>query len=59
MTLTHTAARYLADLFQPEVVEARDRMMFAMLRTLGTEPSRSFDTYGLHGLRTPHKQERR
>jgi hypothetical protein len=34
--------RYLSDLFQPEPVEARDRMMFAMLRPLGIEPGKPF-----------------
>ena len=46
MTMTHSAARYLADLFQPETAEARDRMMFAMLRRLGREPGSSL-FYGL------------
>jgi hypothetical protein len=34
--------RYLSDLFQPEPVETRDRMMFAMLQPLGIEPGKPF-----------------
>jgi hypothetical protein len=34
--------RYLSDLFQPEPVETRDRMMFAMLRPLGIVPGQPF-----------------
>jgi len=46
MTITHSAARYLTDLFQPEAVEARDRMRFAILRSLVRDPGRSVDRYG-------------
>jgi hypothetical protein len=35
--------RYLSDLFQPEPVETRDRIMFAMLRPLGIEPGKPFN----------------
>jgi hypothetical protein len=35
--------KYLSDLFQSEPVEARDRMMFAMLRPLGIEPGKPFN----------------
>src|SRR5262249_40996596 len=34
--------KYLSDLYQPEPVEARDRIMFAMLRPLGIEPGKPF-----------------
>jgi len=34
--------KYLSDLYQPEPVEARDRVMFAMLRPLGIEPGKPF-----------------
>jgi hypothetical protein len=34
--------RYLSDLYMSELVEARDRMMFAMLRPLGIEPGKPF-----------------
>jgi hypothetical protein len=34
--------KYLSDLFQPEAVEPRDRMMFAMLRPLGIIPGKPF-----------------
>jgi hypothetical protein len=51
--------RYLADLFQPEAVEARDRMMYARLRTLGIKPGRSIGFFELQGLCTPRRQERR
>jgi hypothetical protein len=35
--------KYLSDLYQPEPVEERDRMMFAMLRPLGIEPGKPFN----------------
>src|SRR5262249_14706699 len=35
--------QYLSDLFEPEPVEPGDRMMFAMLRTLGIEPGKPFN----------------
>lgn len=35
--------KYFSDLFQPEPVETRDRIMFAMLRPLGIEPGRPFN----------------
>jgi hypothetical protein len=35
--------KYLSDLFEPEPVETRDRMMFAMLRPLGIEPGKPFN----------------
>jgi hypothetical protein len=35
--------KYLSDLFRPEPVEVRDRMMFAMLRPLGIEPGKPFE----------------
>jgi hypothetical protein len=34
--------KYLSDLYQPEPVEERDRMMFAMLLPLGIEPGKPF-----------------
>src|SRR5215831_4904407 len=35
--------QYLSDLFQPEPVETRDRMIFAMLRPFGIEPGKPFN----------------
>jgi hypothetical protein len=35
--------KYLSDLFQPEPVETRDRIIFAMLRPLGIEPGKPFN----------------
>lgn len=35
--------KYLSDLYQPEPVEERDRMMFAMLLPLGIEPGKPFN----------------
>jgi hypothetical protein len=34
--------KYLSDAFQPEPVETRDRLLFAMLRPLGIEPGKPF-----------------
>jgi hypothetical protein len=41
--------KYLSDLYQPEAVEERDRMMFAMLRPLGIEPGKPFNPDARHG----------
>jgi hypothetical protein len=35
--------KYLSDLYQPEPIEERDRIMFAMLKPLGIEPGKPFN----------------